>query len=74
MGFDRHEHTWWVRKGQNQRILRHGRREFSSSNKQDIDRDQRPHKVDKIYDAKAFEDETSQVVDNDASEIRNSED
>ena len=34
------------------------------------DRDQRPHKVDKIDDAKEFEDEASQVVDDDASEIR----
>ena len=46
----------------------------SSSKNQESDREQRPHKVDKIDDAKAFEDETSQVVDNDASEIRNSED
>ena len=34
------------------------------------DRDQRPHKVDEIEDAKEFEDEGSQVVDDDASEIR----
>ena len=41
------------------------RRSFtaSSSKKQDSNRDQRPHKVDKIYDAKEFEDEASQVVD-----------
>ena len=40
------------------------------SNKQDSNRDQRPHKVDEKDDAKEeFEDEASQVVDDDASEI-----
>ena len=38
---------------------------------QDSDRDQRPHEID---DAKEFEDEASQVVDDDAYEIQNSED